>query len=130
MNTLVDYETRPMTSKESEFFMKVHLCGDIPLDEVLAMSICKLIHNRLPECFEVDAKLLLLVGELSGGSPGNGVMWAYTLFKNNIHNLDDLTFKFADGFPTDEAYHSLWLSQKVHDEKSGDNLLDRPDTWK
>lgn len=131
MKTLVDLEIRPMTREESEWFVKLTLITtDIPLDEVLDIPICKLIHNRFPKEFEVDSKLILFLSELSKGIPGNGVMLAFTIFKNNIHRFDALTNIFPDGFPTDEAYHLYWLSQKVDDGQRTYNLLDQPDTWK
>jgi len=80
MKSLVDYETRPMTSDESEFLMNLMMITtEIPMGEILALSMCNLINQRLPEGFEVDRKLLLLVGELAQGSPGNGVMWAFNI---------------------------------------------------
>lgn len=127
MTTLRDYETRPMTSDESEFLMNLMMITtEIPMGEILAIPMCNLINQRLPEGFEVDGKLLLLVGDLTKGSPGNGVMWAFTLYKNNVKNVDEFVNIFPYGFPTDEAYHECWNNQKY----GGTNILDRPETWK
>ena len=132
MNTLKDYEARPMRDDESRFLVQLSMCGEIPFDEVLAMPMCKLINNRFPEGFEVDSKLLLLVGDLAQGNPAHGVMLAFTLYKNNIHNLDEVVNVFPYGWPTDEAYNQMWDSQKIPwiPDQRTDNLLDRPDTWK
>ena len=125
MKTLRDYETRPMTNDESELLIRLMMIPRIPKSEVLEISMCNLINKRLPEGFEVDGKLLLLVGDLTKGSPGNGVMWAFTLYKNNVKNVDELVNVFPNGFPTDEAYHACWKNQK----DGGTNILDRPETW-
>lgn len=125
MKTLRDYETRPMDQGESEMLMRLMMIPEIPKDEVLAIPMCKLVNQRLPEGFEVDGKLLLLVGDLTKGSPGNGVMWAFTLYKNNLKDINEFVDAFPNGFPTDEAYHECWLNQK----DGGTNLLDKRSTW-
>jgi hypothetical protein len=76
---------------------------------------------------------VMLAAQLSV-SPGESVMWAYTLFllaqqNNNIVTLDDLIMgPFADGFPTDKAKARIWDAQKKPGAPLG-NLLDAKETW-
>ena len=82
VKTLLDYDRRPMSEKESMLLMQLLMTPDIPKEEILTIPIIKLIHSRIPSDFDVEPHLLMLAGELSEGVPGNCVMWAFTLYKN------------------------------------------------
>ena len=134
MKTLCDYPTRPMNQEEMKFFMDVTMSKpitDVNLrEEILKIPICKIMDLRFPDGFQIELKLLLFVADLTEGNPAKAVMWAYTLYKNNIKTFDEWVHAFPMGFPTDEAYNQFWDSQKVRDDYEGsDNLLDRRETW-
>lgn len=67
--------------------------------------------------------------------PGRAVAWAYWLWRtaiskpNLIVTFQDWVDEFSEGFPTDDAMHSVWLQQK---EKVGGkeiNKLDERYSW-
>jgi hypothetical protein len=68
-------------------------------------------------------------------TPGDAVMWAYTLFqqakksgKNSVTLHDLCMGPFGYGFPTDAGKERIWDAQKDKDSPLG-NLLDNSKTW-
>lgn len=83
---------------------------------------------------EVDDATMTMAGYLSDRA-GVAVMYAaairaiYEKLKRKI-TIRDFIDAFPWGFPTEEAMHKVWLSQKIENVEHGpDNWLDR-DTWK
>ena len=69
-------------------------------------------------------------------SPGQCVMWAYTLLYMYAKygrqvNIDLLSNVFPNGFPTLESYDEMWDKQKGHNMKIDklDNYLDTSECW-
>lgn len=143
----------PMTQKDTEIFAKCFLMelnmkdqkADMEFKEEeanqfgrLALVLFKRLHYAGTK---VSAATALFVTHYSQGSPGNAVLWAWTLHQmwlkqNRIVNLQDLAESFPFGFPTEEAIGEIWDAQKVHlhnvprDSVLMDNMLDAPFTWK
>ena len=66
-------------------------------------------------------------------SPGECVMWAYTLFRmsqkrDRFITIQEWTEDFPDGIPTDDEMRRIWKLQKSS-VPGQDNLLDRKETW-
>jgi hypothetical protein len=102
--------------------------GELKLPFGLAVLIQRLTLTQA----KYAPAVVMMAGILSN-SPGDAVMWAYTLFllaqHNNAVTLDDLIMgPFAEGFPTDEAKARIWDAQKKPGAPLG-NLLDAKETW-
>ena len=132
--SLLGCELRPLTKDESLLMLRISIAkleGDP--DQVFADELGfqgKVLFARLnAHGLKVDKQLILMLTVLAE-TPGDLVMWAWTLF-NMQKNGERLTLKdwadaFALGVPTKEAYHKVWDGQK---DKDGRNLLDLPSTW-
>jgi len=129
MKDLTQVETEPMSMEDMQMFMMLTMMSQ--KDESLPAGVmekdpcARIIKGRMPESDGVDDFVIAMASSLSGGSPGNCVMWAYTLHSKSIKNMTDLTYAFPDGFPTMRGYHDMWDSQK----EGGLNKLDQAETW-
>ena len=69
-------------------------------------------------------------------TPGEAVMWAYTLYKLWLEigvpiTMVELTNKFPQGFPSESAMEEIWNSQKGRSNGIDvDNMLDYEKYWK
>lgn len=141
---LLDAELRPMTDKESRIFIAIAMSSLEAREEMAEQSQAfQMLSKRLEyHEVEVDLGLIILISALCK-SPGELVMWAYTLFLmqegKSCVTLDDFMMgPFAMGVPTESAYEQAWDAQKIAgDERddagpamlSADNWLDRLETW-
>jgi hypothetical protein len=94
---------------------------------------------------KVSPAVKVICSLLSEGSPGEAVMWAYSLHyllvAENLSKitLTDLSNYFPMGFPTKEARHTVWDAQKgykmIEDGRldssyeNVDNWVDNFDNW-
>lgn len=91
--------------------------------------IFEILFRRLKSAnVTVTIPVAIFVSHLSGGSPGEIVLWAWTLTKlsrQNKCNMESLAYAFPMGFPTEEGSSKIWRAQKgsQHDLKC-DNVLD------
>lgn len=144
-------DLRPLTPDETKVFIGLAIAGlssdesgldapqplsyfDDKLDGMpfpLRVLLIKLEHTGL----NYSPAAILFLGLISG-TPGEAVMWAYTLFRasrdGNPLTLVGLTGEpdspFAMGVPTEKALHAAWDAQKEPGAPLG-NALDRADTW-
>lgn len=131
---LKDYPVKPMSPEISEIFMGVILMGNqgkpVP-DEIKSQTGYKIMDSRLEWAGyeDRDEKVLAFLTFLCI-NPGTCVMWAWTIFKLNIKNFDDLVNAFATGFPDEDSYRECWDAQKgFNNGVDVDNLLDRREIW-
>lgn len=81
---------------------------------------------------EITFDAFLLVLSLCS-SPGEVVMWSYTLHRlfektKSLITIAVLANEWAYGFPTQETMKKFWDSQKCPGKRP-DNLLDYASTW-
>lgn len=127
---LLELETVPMTKEQSDTFIRC-VMGDHPEEEA---DFRAKMHSKLMDNFgyAVLYKRLEVVAGIANKvstfvtlflttlckSPGDAVMWAYTLdyiyVLENGQNIDMnvLTSYFPMGFPTEDARHKAWDEQK------------------
>lgn len=148
----------PMTEEQSEMFLRCFFAerdakqkGVLePLDEEWASKLGDagmIFYKRLAwqppgsPIVTVSVPTTAFLLSLSGGIPGNIVMWAYTMNRyfnehRKLIDTEDISMAFPWGFPTKEQALEIWDAQKVHkhgDVDAGrpgtDNMVDRPETW-
>jgi hypothetical protein len=96
--------------------------------------IFRILSGRLDKPDDYSAYLRFFLACLCEGNPGKAVMWAYTIWKNNIKSMRNLAFAFPTGFPTNDGMQEVWESQKGVEGEKGNrrsfNWLDRAEAWK
>ena len=144
LNGLLDVETEPLTEDNSHGFMKSIMAelalpnaeGDAKVHAMLGDQPPYMIFmSRLQAAGgEINVPAMLFILSLVT-SPGDCVMWAYTI--NLIHalkkragavNISDLTDFFPNGFPTEAGMQAAWDAQK-DPGNSPDNKLDQAKYW-
>lgn len=148
---LLDAEQRPMTPEESHIFMAIMMASPEGIQEMgreLAQKsqAFQILSKRLEfHNVNVELRLQILISSLCK-TPGQVVMWVYTLFlmqedRESVSFNDfcgEVNSPFAMGVPTDESYSTVWDAQKISrkdQKKAGeavltqDNWLDRLETW-
>lgn len=81
---------------------------------------------------QFNPNVVLFCSLLAGGSPGNAVMWAYSLVRETRKrktapiNFKDLGELMPWGFPTEDYYQKVWEAQKVLTGSGTGNFLDTP----
>lgn len=138
LKSLLDFpDQRPLTPDETRVFLVCCLNSnrqtplpDVPTD-ILGYHI---LHGRLDFAkADVDPWLQMLCTNFST-SPGEAVMWAYTLaemFHRKASGqlmADDFATFFPMGIPTEAARQSCWEAQKG-DGPLG-NLMDKQENWR
>ncbi len=134
-------EFRKMTHEEAELFIWATQVDFKPVEFSEELS------KKLGFCAEVIYKRLRwantkasqgvcgFLAFVSQGSPGNAVMWCYTLNRlyaktKRMVTMEDFTYAFPEGFPTEEELSSIWQGQKADKPTQfTDNLLDNLATW-
>lgn len=141
---------RPMTKEESLLLVTLTMSEltnpgihDIEdqMQALRAFPMFKILDDRLRRNgAEADMSLKAMVIDLSR-SPGEIVMWAYTLHRMQEElrrrpTLEDFsTTYFPIGVPTELAYSRMWDSQKLNkfgiDRPSvgSDNFIDYQEAW-
>lgn len=116
-----------MNPMESEIVLALMISGVNPEIDEDAPPITQIMYKRIPESVrsQYDTGLIFLCSVLADGNPGNAVMWAYTLVKNQIKTVEQFAHSFPWGVPTRKAYDEVWDAQK----SSSGNLMDLPGTW-
>lgn len=99
------------------------------IKDIDSMPLARILYNRIPSGIRAlfTLEVVLFCSHLSQGNPGCAVMWAWTLVKNKICNMDDLVYSFPYGFPTWDAFNEIWDAQK--DTATGKNILDTEEPW-
>lgn len=129
----------PMDKETSEIYIKCSILETRDPQEFTEQHaaqmgmIGKILFPRL-KIFGAKCTLAvaLAVCHISAGSPGNVVLYAFTLgrlFKQNnkIVDMMALSNAFPIGFPNEAGLQAVWETQKGHHwELDCDNLLDRP----
>jgi hypothetical protein len=115
----------PKTADQLEEFFSAH---ESKMPFLLAVLVGRLKLSK----GKFSPDVVLLTAGLSS-TPGEAVMWAYTLHllaqQQNIGINELVMGPFGDGFPTDKGIERIWDAQKNKDAPLG-NLLDSIDTWK
>lgn len=142
MKSPLDAETEPMTPEQTETYItcltaeKTH--GEDPIPEDFDGSQ---IHNIMAKRIkssgaDVSRWVIALLATLCNGRQGNAVLWAYAC--KQMHDktrkkitMTELANFFPMGFPTEEAMHACWDSQKGYNMglKNVDNYLDSREAW-
>lgn len=137
---------RPMTPEETESFIIVSISASKqetirPAKEIVAdwdadpgaPFTLRAIAKRLQLAPDLEfSEPLLLTCILLAPNIASVVMWAYTIVKETraqgrpLTVLDFATKIVPWGVPTDDAYHEMWLKQKI----GRDNWLDTYEPWK
>ena len=138
----------PMTKEQSEMFIKCFFADQTAKTkgETFNLSIAEqcgalgqILFYRLDVAkVPVSVGLAIFLMQMSNGSPGELVMWAYTM--NRIYDkqrklltMDVLSEHFPWGFPHEKERHRLWDAQKVHEHgrefHGTDNMVDLTETW-
>jgi hypothetical protein len=127
----------PMSPEEANVFLQASMADNRPVTydpdgehrEFMQFFTIAVMTKRLPERVKVSMPVVLFIGNLMS-SPGDAVMWAYTLTrmfdrKGSLITMSDLATAFPWGFPTDDAKSRIWDDQKgyTHGIKC-DNILD------
>lgn len=136
-------EGRRMTTKESEFLLRIIMAGkqmDSLHDEMMACVPYAILHKRLAgmrgPVASTAAKAFLT--ELTGGSPGNAVMFAAvvstvaaSLEKDDVSLNDIIEHAFPFNVPSEKVLQAAWETQKgvTIDGQWCDNGLDHPKAW-
>jgi hypothetical protein len=122
--------TMLMGDSTPERLEKLHL--DMMTVFPYAVMYKRLESFRPVACKNIDKRVLVLVSALCT-SPGQAVLWAYTLAAlaaSKLYTLEDWCETFPVGTPTEEAISKLWDHQKGFKHGiEADNLLDNPDYW-
>ena len=140
MKSLLDTKTRrPLIKDESQVFAYLLFAqnpdlkeplnralvakyGDAPGSRIMLGRLTTHADDVLPE-----ARLAFLIDLVSGGNPGNLMMWAWTLYcmskrsGRKLVTLDDFAWTFPSGVPDSSAYSEVWAEQKTC---GGGNALD------
>jgi hypothetical protein len=126
---------RPMTENETKLFVNCMFADmqeykDFSTLEEQAFAIQVLQKRLVYHEVKVSVPVGVFICSMSK-TPGDLVMWAYTLFliqkKNNKPvTMEDLSKEFPFGFPIEESYETVWDSQK---NDNGSNQLDFKANW-
>lgn len=143
--------TRPLTSEEIQIIMNLTFASFDDLQE-MRQQIEKaqapsyaILSGRLEyHKIEVDLRLVIFISCMCS-TPGECVMWAYTLKcirdRDGEVTFDNfMTHHFGSGLPSDETISAVWNAQKLSSEErnedqgercgfSQDNWLDYLETW-
>lgn len=139
---LVGRKVRQMSKEETMAFLTLSLEGldRIPEDaikEVKGSLFYKIVESRLEiqGAKATDDVLVFLSTLKESSTPAVAVMWAYTIWaiyfkseKKEPVTLEDLTWKFPNGFPIEDSLREAWDEQKItgpRENFESDNLLDR-----
>lgn len=121
----------PMSPETTGVFLQVMTASiqHIPLPaEVEQNTMCRIINARAKAYgYTIDPYGLVIMAEVSGGSPGNAVMYTAYLASRGLKVVtpSDIVDVFPFGFWDQETLHSLWDAQKVlYVDYPTDNLLD------
>jgi hypothetical protein len=140
---LLDRKTEPMTEEQSRMFMTCVMADITGPDEEKDAKVREAFEDHLgAQVFlrrlevtgtEVSVPLTLFLLSMCK-TPGDAVMWAYTVHAIAVtHGLDkvstnELAEAFPMGFPTEESIEQAWGSQKKEGEPAG-NMVDNWDNW-
>jgi hypothetical protein len=144
LKSLLDFPAkRTMTQEECGVFLRCCLASNkrAPLENVDFPGF-RIIKSRIPEEVnaDIDPWLVLLCTNFTG-TPGEAVLWAYTLTEMSYRKKADrkkaetgngrLTVSdFADffpwGVPPEESLRACWEAQK----DGGANKMDREENWR
>lgn len=141
---LAEGKQSPLTKQQSEVLIHLTFATEEAAQEILdSMSdlfatqvFTKRLQAYNPKVLElIDPKVIILVLSLCS-SPGDCVMWAYTLVHLLSRRdwkplmLDDWVDAFPMGVPDKEESHRIWDHQKGWAHKiKVDNLLDDFGYW-
>jgi hypothetical protein len=138
MKSLLDAtEREPMTPSQTEMMMKLMLMPGLPgamLADMRQKSLAfAIIESRLEAVDAEVAPQVQVFISMKCKSPGDAVMWAYTLtvmYVNHGRQVDlgMLAEEFPMGFPTEKAASEIWDSQKQEGAPLG-NGYDQMDQW-
>lgn len=142
---LVDVDSRPMTEDETGMLVQCMMMEnqnftkgqDKEIDTGLESSMGYKIFDKRLEVAGIEVTLPLAMFLVSlCDSPGNVVMWAYTVnvirVARNIEGpvtVSDFAEAFPMGIPTDEGLQKAWEEQKVNDGSMTGNLVDNFENW-
>lgn len=138
----------PMTKEQTELYIRCYYGEQAKPDQMFELAeaeqcgdIGRIFYHRLTLAGPIKMSLgvALFVLSLAGGVPGRIVMWAYTMnrmYKRKAESIgghltmEDLSFCFPMGFPSEQEEHRLWDAQKGHCHgRKCDNMVDQMDTW-
>jgi|KBSSwiStaDraftv2_1062776.scaffolds.fasta_scaffold00022_305 hypothetical protein len=94
----------------------------------------KVFAGRMHESTQLTIEVFFYVLNLCKG-PGDAVMWCYTLHRlygqdQELITLTSIANEWPWGFPTEDARHRCWISQKGYSHGVDiDNLIDRGVFW-
>lgn len=137
IQSFLDYtdKVQPMSAAISRIFLII--LTETPqamVDEIFELlPATRILANRIPKesSEKIDREVVAFCGCLCE-SPGDSVMWAYTLHllskKYTRVTISVLAEEFPEGFPTKEARELVWESQKRPGQRP-DNWLDYAETW-
>jgi hypothetical protein len=135
----------PMTQEQSMMFMNLTM---MDMNDIIPEEMQRLV-NESPICRIADASMkgagvsatvtvMLWMSVISNGSPGNAVLWAYTLCHiaekegDKTVTWDHLVRHFPTGFPTETTLRKCWDGQKRRADFAkglSDNKMDSPEYW-
>jgi hypothetical protein len=150
LKSLLDYagnhQVAPMSKEDSEIFIRLTLMeqeqgsgeNDGPPDMLKVLSedfACKVVKGRLGLAkVTVSPYAMMWVSIMSKGSPGNAVLWAYTLCHmaekaNKTHVVfGDMAYAFPFGFPIEDSMRECWEAQKQAGAPLS-NAMDATENW-
>lgn len=121
---LADCKTEPMDTVRSRVFLQLCLTDSSDLKRMFKdfgqMMSLQIIQSRLEYAGwsngEIDVKPIFFAAVISL-TPGEAVMWAYTLCllakqNGNRFTWNDFCKAFASGLPTPDAMEAAWDAQK------------------
>lgn len=124
----------PMDNQMAKIFVKLLMCKDSSycVAENEKPTIYQIMEKRIASMhtFKVDDRILLFLSFICK-TAGISIMYCWYLqYQSKKRNIKEFTFEdfadiFQNGFPSEEALESSWISQKVNRQDfSSDNLLD------
>ena len=137
-------DRNPFTDEQAQLFLAVCAMemGELKpeaKDLVTKDPICRIAQGRMNFAkVKATVPTLLWISIICEGSPGNAVIWAYTLCDiaekegDEPINLTTLTKYFPNGYPTEDTKRKCWEGQKrTPDMGKGitDNKMDSPEYW-
>ena len=138
--SLLGAKTKELDEYLSDMFLKIMFNPDrlasemTPEDANLMGPLAKILFFRIRAASpgtRITAGLGLWCVTICNGSPGNAVLWTWTLHNmaqripGSMLTLDDWARAFPLGVPTEEELSRVWTAQK----KDGYNLLDQDSVW-
>jgi hypothetical protein len=141
---LLDAKQRPLTSQEMELLLVLVIANQEELTKMekeVGNSLAgKILSTRMPVSLfkeRIEDRLKIWIAAVCR-TPGEAVMWAYTLCVM-AKELSPAQVTFADwcekyfpaGLPDQESMRKIWDYQKgfTHGMKGVDNLIDNPELW-